>query len=207
MTDAPSRVVAISGVTGSGKTTLANNLAARLPSATVFRLEHYQAAANEAKAREEGGEENFVLHDHAAWSHVDYDPNRMLGELPGLDDLRRLIAGQAVHPPGVRQPIEPARVVLFEDSFARDLHVLDSIIGVALHISMPLDVALCRGLLRFERHGRDPTFWVHNYVDYDLHYFYARLERVQDSADCVLDGMQSAEEVCDAALAFLDGRV
>lgn len=201
MSNQRTRVVAISGVTGSGKTTLANNLATRLDSASVFRFEHYQAAANEAKG------ESFVLHDHDAWDEVDYDPNRILGEPPGLGDLRRLIDGESVHPPGVQSPIQPGQVVLLEDAFARDLDVLKGIIDVSIHLSLPLDVALCRALLRFERNGKDPLPWVHNYLNYSLHFFYARLERVGESADLVIDASMGEQEICDQALSFLERRL
>ncbi len=192
------RLVAISGVTGSGKTTLANNLATELSDSAVFRFEHYQAAENEARGS------SFVLHDHDAWNAVGYDPNRILGEPPGFGDLLKLLNGEAVHPPGVREAILPGSNIILEDAFARDLDILKDLIEVSIHISVPLDVALCRALVRFERNGSDPMPWVHNYLNYSLHYFYARLERVRESADLVIDGTKTPEDVLGEALAFLE---
>lgn len=184
-------VIGVSGPSGAGKTTLVHNLAALLEDATVFILEHYQAAENRKKA-EQG---DFVLHDPVAWEEAQYDLNVMAPPPPGsIEDLDRLIQGQEVHPPDSARSMRPARFILLEGG-CRDLDVLNPRIDLAVHLDIPLDISLCRVLVRFERNGGKPMAWVHNYLDYSLHSFYARLQRSRDKADMVVDGLRPENEI------------
>ncbi len=196
-------VIGVSGPSGSGKTTLVHHVAGGLQDATVFIMEHYQAAENRQKL-ERG---DFVLHDPVAWEEAHYDLNVMAAApSSGIKDLQRLIRGHVVQPPDAAHPIQPARFILLEDGACRDLDILDPLIDFSVHIDIPLDVSLCRVLLRFERNGGKPMEWVRTYLDYSLHPFYARLQQVREGADLVIDGLRPAEELAAEVLQEIQSR-
>jgi hypothetical protein len=112
---------------------------------------------------------------------------------------------QTIHPPDAVHPIEPARFILFEGG-CRDLDVLDPLIDLSVHIDLPLDISLCRVLVRFERKGGKPMEWVHNYLDYSLHFFYDRLLKIRERADLVIDGLRPEKELAAAVAQVIESR-
>ena len=139
-------------------------------------------------------------------TQANYDPNILAPPpLNAIEDLKQLIQGHAVHPPDAVDPITPARFIVFEDGFCRDLDVLNPLIDFSVHIDIPLDISLCRVLVRTERKG-NPMEWVHTYLNYSLHYFYDRLQKVGERANMVVDGLRPEKELAEEVTKEIQSR-
>jgi len=67
------------------------------------------------------------------------------------------------------------------------------LIDFVAHIDVPLDVSLCRRLLRDASNVKNIVEFVQDYLEEDIRQVYVRQQKVAENADLVLDGMQPAE--------------
>ena len=127
-------VVAVSGTSGAGKTTIIDGLAARLGEATRLHFDDYLVLGND-------------VGEIVAWLAEGADPDRI--ETPELAaDLTRLAAGHPVARPGGGAVIRPAPFIIIEEPFGRARREMAPLIDFAVHLDVPLDIALGRRLLR-----------------------------------------------------------
>lgn len=127
-------VVAVSGTSGAGKSTIIEGLAARLGEATRLHFDEYLVLGND-------------VGEIVAWLAEGADPDRV--ETPELAaDLARLVAGQPVARPGGGAAIRPAPFIIIEEPFGRARREIAPLIDFAVHLDVPLEIALGRRLLR-----------------------------------------------------------
>ena len=188
-----SKVIAISGPAGAGKTTLVKSVAEMLGDAATLFYDDYSSIAK--------------WHPNVLdWIVEGCDPDSWV-EIPQLtDDLGNLCAGQAIRHPTRDEQVNPARYIVIEEPWGRDRKAIAPWIDFVAQINIPLDISLCRRLLR-DRDQYDVMTFVQAYEKYGLHAFYTRQLQVADSADLVLDGLRPAEELTREIVMRVRGKV
>lgn len=182
-------VVAVSGTSGGGKTTLVSAVASLLKNAARLHFDDYVAVNNDpAEIR--------------AWLDAGADPDEF--KTPQLPvDLRRILSGEAVRLAG-GVVVEAPEVILLEEPFGRARGELAALIDFAAHLRVPPDVALARRLLRSiesrEPHRREELL---DYIHRELRVYlaagreaYVAAERAAErAADLVLDGLRPPDDL------------
>ncbi len=127
-------VVAFSGTSGAGKSALMRHVQQAHGDCAILHFDDYISLGTD-------------LEDIQAWVASGAPADAI--ETPQLPlDLTRLVAKQAVTPPGREKPIEPAQLILLEDPFGRARSAIRPHIDHALHLELPHDLALARRSLR-----------------------------------------------------------
>ena len=193
-------VVAVSGTSGGGKSTLVDNASALLGDAARLHFDDYWAANNNPA-------------EIMAWLGGGADPDEFkTPQLPA--DLRKLVAGEPVVTPAGRA-VEPAEFILLEEPFGRARGELAALIDFAAHLHVPPDVALARRLIRsIEARELDARGGLVEYIHRELQVYiaasrdaYAAAERAAErDADLVLDGMRATDDLAAALVAEIRRR-
>jgi uridine kinase len=198
----PVFVIAVSGISGVGKTSLIERMADRLGNAARLHFDHYVVLGNDIGAI-------------AAWLEAGVDPNVV--ETPQFAaDLERLRRRQSVQLPQDHGVVEPADFVILEEPFGRSRDVMAPMIDLAVHIAIPHDVAMARRLLRTV--GLRPQMGDPGLIDEleeQLRAFlaggrdiYQALDiQAQAGADLVLDGLRPVEALADDLMAAISARL
>lgn len=184
-----SRIIAISGISGAGKTTLTQALAARYDSSCICWDDFDTISSHPCDYLEwhRGGR------DYAQWDY------------PHLETaLRNLHEGQIAHHPVIGQAPRPTPLVFFDAPLGR-LHLQTARwIDLTCHISVSPDIALCRRLVRdYENPADEEPPTVEDVID-ELR-FYAdeghvlfNDEALVEAADIVLDGSLTMTQQLEA---------
>jgi uridine kinase len=174
-------VIAISGPSGSGKTTLVKQVAALLGDATTLSYDDYRTVSDWTK-------------DLRAWAKAGADPNQYVRKpQPFAQALCALRTGNAIQLPTTQTSVTCAPYIIVEEPWGRDREGVRSLIDFVAHIDIPLDVSLCRRLLRDAASGKNIIEFLKDYLEQDIRQVYVRQQKVAENADLILDGMQSAE--------------
>jgi uridine kinase len=174
-------VVAISGPAGAGKSTLVRSVADSLGDATTLFYDDYSDIAR--------------WHPNVLdWIAEGADPDAWVHMPQFTADLEMLRNGQQVRNPRTGESIPSARYIVMEEPWGRERKAVAGLIDLVAQINIPLDISLCRRLMR-DKDKYDVLTFVAVYEQYDLHGFYTRQLNVADSADVVLNGMRSVEEL------------
>ena len=209
-------VTAICGPSGAGKTTLVSGVARLLGDATMVSHDaYYKDRVNYPTYRQEGTPPGEC---YARWLREGADPDLFVGIPRFAEDLQRLLAGHVVHMPESMadffpadwRTARPARFVVIEDIWGRERREMASLIDWVVRIDVPLDICLCRKILRDVEQGWDAIGIVKWYLHVDdfgaeyadgawdsggvgAHGMCQRLATV--SADLVVDGNRSPGEL------------
>lgn len=185
-------VIAISGPAGAGKSTLVQSVAIQLKEAATLFYDDYSDIAEWHPNVLDWIAEGM---DPDAWVHV-----------PQLTtDLESLRNGRAVRNPRTGETISSARYIVMEEPWGRDRTAIGGLIDFVAQINIPLDISLCRRLLR-DKDNYDVMKFVAAYEQYGLHSFYTRQLKVADSADVVLDGLQPADDLANTIVTLVRTR-
>lgn len=197
-------VIAISGTTGAGKTTLVNKLASELNGVALF-FDAYQKTTfypNDLISRLTQGES------------IDTNINPIDVKSPDFyADLCKLKEGLKVVDPWGRE-LNPAKYIIVEEPFARLREGMKEILDSVVYIQIPHNISLARRVLRDIRH---------EYQDYDsdkklevienylssyingLGYGYQIIDELAiQSSDFILDGLKDAEENVLEVINFIE---
>lgn len=182
-------MIAISGPAGAGKTTLVQAVAAVLGDATTLFYDDYSAIASWHP-------------DVLQWIAEGCVPDAWV-QIPQMAaDLQQLRAGHSIQHPVTGEQINAARYIVIEEPWGRDRAAVAEYIDFVAHINIPLDISLCRRLLR-DKEKYDVLGFVTAYEKYGLHEFYQRQLRVAETADLVLDGRRPQEQITDKIVASI----
>lgn len=194
-------VVAVSGTSGGGKTTLVKSAAALLNDCIRLHFDDYLILGNDPS-------------EIRAWLEAGANPDEL--KTPHLAaDLCSLRAGETIRPPGGEGLIEPAEFILLEEPFGRSRGDVAPYIDLAVHLELPADIAIARRLVRAieEQLLPDPEQLL-AHIHHDLKaYLVAGRESYEAAnraasrhADLLLDALRPAEELAAELVAEIRRR-
>jgi uridine kinase len=192
-------IIAISGIPGSGKTTLARSVADALGDAVVLHFDDYKPVAQyPTDMTNPAGLANWVKEGKNldAW------------KIPQLlDDLKALRNGQAISLPANQGEIEPARFIVLEEPSGRARAGLQDLIDMVVLLDLPLEIGLARQIVDYmsyclKKLSGDELIkamkrFIDRYEHYPLvrEYYLAVLEGARRDFDVVLDGTRPTDEL------------
>jgi uridine kinase len=218
-------VIAISAISGGGKSTLAKSLLPLLGDATTLSFDEYAPVYCPT---------SVYPHDFRRWLEEGADPNAW--QTPQfVEDVRTLRQGQSVVLPAKRavpkalrqvrhllqrdtpllfprkeKMVHPASFILLEEPFGREREALQPLIDYVILLDTPLEIALARRLLEvpaipyFAKHldeGYQAMLaYLHSYLHHSVREMYlALLQQVRQHCDLVLDGTKPMDELATEA--------
>ena len=190
-------VIAIAGPPGSGKTALMAALARLIGDTAVLFLDGFETPDTHLSAAEL---ERWLA---AGARYDDFI-------IPGLvEALTAIKAGRAAVEPASGRQVDPAPLVLFEMPFGRAYGPTAGQIDFLVWLDTPLDVALARNVLAFERDPSErPRAWLAGYLTEYLAVTRAVLaaqrQVVVPGADLVLDGLAAPAAAAQKVVAALE---
>ncbi len=188
-------VIGLSGIPGSGKTTLMRLLLRDYSPAEAIYYDRFHPGVTEAQIND--------------WFARTGNPN----ELPLSDLISELTRRTQIRPDDRGRPL-----VLFETAFGRAHAATGAFIDFSIWIDTPLDIALARACLVFvdtvkrdqaPNAATDFIAWLTRYMgDYPIlrAMYLTWRERLAATADLILDGTQPAEASADAVQKALAAR-
>lgn len=194
-------VIAVSGTSGSGKSTLVRGLAESLGATAGHNVgsiffDDYAAVSD------------LPERDLPGWLDRGGDPDEWRTDQLAAD-LRALCGGEPIVGPDGTETVGPLDLVVLEEPFGRARAAVGPLIDLALHVDLPLQVALARRLSRdfVPAAGEVPadradalSGYLAMYLEIGaaVYEFVDRLAR--ESSDVVLDGLRPAGDVLATAL-------
>jgi uridine kinase len=178
-------ITAISGTSGGGKTTLADNTAALLERAMCLYFDDYLAVTNDPV-------------DIRGWLNAGAKPDEF--KTPRLaSDLQKLAAGESIRPADGGL----AEHVLVEDPFGRSRAETAPFVDFVAYLDLPPDIALARRVIRAikERRREPEALLAHIHGDLMTYLmagreaYTAASRAARESADLILDGTRPAQEL------------
>ncbi|KTD27033.1 uridine kinase [Legionella maceachernii] len=184
-------IIGISGNTGAGKTTLSTALATDLKS-PVIAWDDFDAISN--------GPEDYVDWYKRGENYAEWDYPKL------ADILRDLKAGKTVIHPIHHDAIKPTQFIIFDAPLGRIHQQTGLYIDTWFHIHVPLDVSLCRWLLRdYKQANKTKTDLLNElqlYLTESRPLFNDAKFRLE--ADFILNGMDSTKQLVEVVKAYFN---
>lgn len=192
------RIIAISSVSGGGKTTVVRKLVEILDDAVAIHFDDYETPdtypKNPAALMERGADFNVIKSPLLA------------------QHLAALRHGEPVTSPITGEVVHPARHIIFEGPLGRAQHETGQYIDYLIFIDTPLEVGLARRVSRsvaslpleemsreeLQRALKNLGGYANNYLLWTRRAYLMQRELVRPGSDLILDGEQPPEEIAQA---------
>ena len=183
-------IISISGISGSGKTTVAHKLKELLPKTEIICFDDFPG--------------NLLGRDYCEWSESGADCNEWNLE-PIISEIKRLL-------------LEPFDYIILDYPFGKVHRTIGAYVGLSVWIDIPLDISLARRVIRdFTRRSEvrrplkgNTAEEVSSYLDFYLirhrDTYFRHIETIKPSANLVVDGTKSPEEITDIIIRFIAKR-
>jgi len=205
-------VIAISSVSGGGKTTLVKKAAEKLDACTLFFDEYASSSEYPADFRrwlDDGGDLN-------EWKTPQF-----------ARDLAALRRGESVTAPRDGAIIRPTEYLVIEQPLGRGQAEMAGLIDFLAVVHTPLEIALARRTLRdldlqspvrFENATREELikqvqdirgylkYFMNLYIEIEREIYLKLMEKVEPDADLILDGMLPMEKLVDELIRAVKNR-
>ena len=198
-------IIAISGTSGTGKTTLARNLVERLDDVVCLHTDEFadetSFPAEPEKWYKEGADLDVI------------DTPRL------VECLSKLSAGLSAEGPDGKDQIEPHRIVVVDEHFGRMRKQVADFFDLVIYIEAPLEVSLARGIRRMIEVGSELEHsaeeslafierFIDNYLDRSWREVYRfNKERVRPTCDLILDGLKNPDVLVDEVVKIVAARL
>ena len=188
-----STIIGISGNMGAGKTTLAKALAIDLQ-ATVFGWDEFDEISH--------GPDDYVDWYKRGENYIEWNYQHL------ADVLKSLKSKQSILHPALNCILHPTKYIIFDAPLGRLHPQTGQYIDICIHIEVPLDVSLCRHLIRNFK-GNDKTkeelvAELEYYLEHSRPLFFD--DQLKNNADLILDGMLSTEKQIEVIKKYLTER-
>ena len=173
-------IIGISGKTGAGKSTLSKLLANELP-ATLISWDDYDDISEEPN-------------DFIAWYHhgQDYDAFKRQALSKNLAELKN---NKGIRHPVSNQILPATPFIIFDAPLGRLHQETGKFIDIMIHLDVPLDILLCRRLLRDfndQMKAKKLIEEIRFYLEHSSPLYFD--SELKDTADLVVDGILSPEQ-------------
>jgi len=184
------KIIGISGNMGAGKTTLAHALQQNLKS-TLLCWDDFDDISTSPS-------------DYVEWYHRGQDYNEWNYQALA-DVLEELKAKQSVSHPALKKLLNPTEYIIFDAPLGRLHQQTGQFIDILIHINVPLDVSLCRHLLRDFKGSNKTKEELLEELEYYLSHSRSLFfdDDLKASADLVIDGMLTIEKQIQKINAYL----
>ncbi|MCE0723432.1 MULTISPECIES: AAA family ATPase [Legionella] len=184
-------ILGISGVSGAGKSTLAATLAKELGAVLI--------------SWDEFDEISIAPEDYVDWYQRGHDYREWnYGELAKILQLLKL--GHSTLHPITQEALKPTEFIIFDAPLGRLHQQTGQYIDLCMHIEVPLDISLCRRILRdFKEETREKKELLDElmfYLDEARPLFFD--EQLKKNADLILNGEYATDLQVQLILQFLN---
>jgi uridine kinase len=185
-------IIGVSGKTGAGKSTLVSILSRDLQ-ATLISWDDFDEFSQEP--------EDYVEWFHRGGEYSEFHREKLSHILASLK------AGKEAMHPALQMPLKPTEYIIFDAPLGRLHQQTGKYIDTWVHLEVPLDVSLCRRILRdFEEVAKTKEELLEEirfYVDHSRPLFFD--EDLKQGADLVIDGMLTPEKQVKIIKQYLAG--
>ena len=198
-------IIAISGTSGTGKTTLARMLVKRLDDTVCLHTDEF-------------ADETSFPADPEKWYNEGADLDVI--DTPRLAEcLSKLSVGLSAAGSDGKDSIKPHRIVIVDEHFGRMRKQVAGYFDLVIYIDAPLEVSLARGIRRTIEVGSEVGHsseesldfirrFIENYLDRSWREVYKyNKERVRPTCDLILDGLRSPDALADAVVEVVAARM
>jgi uridine kinase len=185
--------IVISGISGSGKTSLVREVTALLEQSVAFHFDDYASVSNYPT-------------DIKEWVATGAEASKW-ETLRMTEDLQQLRQGKAITLPNNQGLVQPAKYIVVEEPFGRGRAEISQHIDFVAYIDVPMEIAFCRKLKRdlntlFKNNCDESLKYVNDilegYLEGGLREVYqASHEIARSSCDLILDGTKPTSELAE----------
>ena len=174
-------IIGISGISGSGKTSLIKRLESNLQATCLFWDEYDEISQ---------GPEDYVEWYERSRNYADWKYDAP------ADTLNKLTACETIVCPATKRTLQPTKHILFDAPLGRCHHATGQYIDFLVCIDTPLDIALARRLIRDYKNHLEPAKILEELEYYLAHSrpLYILAPEVKQTSDLIIDGSLSIAE-------------
>lgn len=187
------KIIGISGNMGSGKTTLAKSLAKYLQ-ATIISWDDFDDISK--------GPENYIDWYNRGQNYKEWDYKDL------SYTIESLLQGKTTIHPVLKHELTPTKYIIFDAPLGRLHEQTGRYIDICIHIEVPLDVSICRWLLRdfstADKTKEDLLNEIEFYLKHSRPLFID--DELKQSSDLIINGMLPIQKEIEEIEIYLNSK-
>ncbi|AZN41153.1 nucleoside/nucleotide kinase family protein [Paenibacillus albus] len=204
-----STIICICGPSGAGKSSLMERTTELLEDSVSF----YFDACTSTLVSPDPADVYQRLIDGIVTDPLDIVRNEIKND-QFIEDLQALYEGNEIVDPWNRR-LKPAKYIILKEPFGRLREGMDALIHTVICIDIPLEIALCRRLIRNLTYDyvNDPVdarldqilSYIKGYHDGEGRAIRLLHEKLKETSDLRYDGLKPKDELVNNLLAYIEG--